>query len=112
MSADFSKETSERRRAFLALRPRLRQMEVKYGMFEPARMWVMKNGVSQDFYDQEDLRSFLDSLIPVDTSAPIPPGDSSVTDQTTLPWGPPQEGRDQTNTLQSPIPEDETWSNS
>ncbi|KAJ1203435.1 hypothetical protein NDU88_007221 [Pleurodeles waltl] len=32
--ADFSKETSERRRAFLALRPRLRQMEVKYCRFE------------------------------------------------------------------------------
>ncbi|KAJ1143352.1 hypothetical protein NDU88_009661 [Pleurodeles waltl] len=38
LTADFSKETSERRRAFLALRPRLRQMEVKYGLFEPARM--------------------------------------------------------------------------
>ncbi|KAJ1218537.1 hypothetical protein NDU88_006115 [Pleurodeles waltl] len=35
MSADFSKETSKRRRAFLALQPRLRQMEVKYGLFEP-----------------------------------------------------------------------------
>ncbi|KAJ1124281.1 hypothetical protein NDU88_002742 [Pleurodeles waltl] len=36
MSEDFSKETSERRRAFLALHPRLCQMEVKYGLFEPA----------------------------------------------------------------------------
>ncbi|KAJ1180795.1 hypothetical protein NDU88_006011 [Pleurodeles waltl] len=51
ITVDFSKETSERRRAFLVLCPRLRQMEVKYGLFEPARMWVMKNGVSQDFYD-------------------------------------------------------------
>ncbi|KAJ1199700.1 hypothetical protein NDU88_003533 [Pleurodeles waltl] len=55
ISADFSKETSERRRAFLALQPRLRQMEVKYGLFEPATMWVTKNGVSQDFYNPEDL---------------------------------------------------------
>ncbi|KAJ1156713.1 hypothetical protein NDU88_009431 [Pleurodeles waltl] len=38
MSADFSKETSDRHRAFLALRPRLHQLEVKYGLFEPARI--------------------------------------------------------------------------
>ncbi|KAJ1213434.1 hypothetical protein NDU88_001071 [Pleurodeles waltl] len=38
MTADFSKETSERRKAFLALRPRLRQLEIKFGLFEPARM--------------------------------------------------------------------------
>ncbi|KAJ1215983.1 hypothetical protein NDU88_003589 [Pleurodeles waltl] len=38
MSADFSKETSERCRGFLSLRPRLRQMEVKYGLFDPAQM--------------------------------------------------------------------------
>ncbi|KAJ1215501.1 hypothetical protein NDU88_003109 [Pleurodeles waltl] len=55
ISADFSKETSERRRAFLAIRPRLRKMEEKYGLFEPSRMWAMKNGVSQDFCDPEDL---------------------------------------------------------
>ncbi|KAJ1214204.1 hypothetical protein NDU88_001830 [Pleurodeles waltl] len=88
ISADFSKETSKRRRAFLALRPRLCQMEVKYGLFELTRMWVTKNGVSQDFYDPEDLRSFLDSLLPMDTSAPFPPRDSSVTDPSTLPQGP------------------------
>ncbi|KAJ1157505.1 hypothetical protein NDU88_010216 [Pleurodeles waltl] len=88
LSADFSKETSERRKAFLDLHPRLRQMEVKYGLFEPVRMWVTKNGVSQDFYDPEDLCSFLDSQLPMDTPAPIPPRDSSVTDQTTLSQGP------------------------
>ncbi|KAJ1115269.1 hypothetical protein NDU88_003495 [Pleurodeles waltl] len=59
MSADFSMETNDRRRAFLAFRPRLRQLEVKYGLFEPVRMWVTKNGTSKDFYDLEDLRSFL-----------------------------------------------------
>ncbi|KAJ1194100.1 hypothetical protein NDU88_003395 [Pleurodeles waltl] len=42
----------------------------------------------EDFYDLEDLRSFLDSLIPMDTSAPVPPHESSVTDQTTLSRGP------------------------
>ncbi|KAJ1150617.1 hypothetical protein NDU88_003407 [Pleurodeles waltl] len=36
LTADFSKETSERRRAFLSLRPRLQQLDVKCGLFEPA----------------------------------------------------------------------------
>ncbi|KAJ1198027.1 hypothetical protein NDU88_001871 [Pleurodeles waltl] len=62
LTADFSKETSERRRAFLAFRPRLLQLEVKYGLFEPARMWITKNGVSKDFYDPEDLQVFLEGL--------------------------------------------------
>ncbi|KAJ1210102.1 hypothetical protein NDU88_005470 [Pleurodeles waltl] len=35
MTTDFSKETSEHRKAFLALRPRLRQLEVKYGLPPP-----------------------------------------------------------------------------
>ncbi|KAJ1115034.1 hypothetical protein NDU88_003262 [Pleurodeles waltl] len=38
------------------------QLEVKYGLFEPARLWVTKNGISKDFYDPEDLQLFLDSL--------------------------------------------------
>ncbi|KAJ1199031.1 hypothetical protein NDU88_002869 [Pleurodeles waltl] len=62
LTEDFSKETSEHRRAFLALRPRLRQLEVKYGLFELARMWITKNGVSKDFYDPEDLRVFFGGL--------------------------------------------------
>ncbi|KAJ1113250.1 hypothetical protein NDU88_001504 [Pleurodeles waltl] len=51
-------------------------------------MWVTKNGVSQDFYDPEDIRSFLDGLLPMDTSTPIPPQDSPVTDQNALPQDP------------------------
>ncbi|KAJ1194748.1 hypothetical protein NDU88_004034 [Pleurodeles waltl] len=88
ISADFSKETSERKRAFVALRPRGRQMEVKYGLFEPLRMWDTKNSVSQDFYDLEHLRSFLDGLLPMDTSAPAPPRDSPAMDQIAQPQGP------------------------
>ncbi|KAJ1093677.1 hypothetical protein NDU88_006774 [Pleurodeles waltl] len=70
MMADFSKETSERRKAFLALRPRLRQLEVKFGLFEPARMWITKNNVPKDFCDLKDLRLYLDSLSvrPMDTA--------------------------------------------
>ncbi|KAJ1130941.1 hypothetical protein NDU88_009285 [Pleurodeles waltl] len=36
LTTDFSKETSDRRGAFLALRPP--QLDVKYGLFEPARI--------------------------------------------------------------------------
>ncbi|KAJ1171328.1 hypothetical protein NDU88_003191 [Pleurodeles waltl] len=62
LSADFSKETAERRKAFLSLRSRLRHLDVKFGLFEPARMWITKNGESQNFYDPEDLRTFLEGL--------------------------------------------------
>ncbi|KAJ1117139.1 hypothetical protein NDU88_005339 [Pleurodeles waltl] len=81
-SADFSKETSERRREFLALRPRIRQMEVKYGLFEPGRM---KNCMSKDFYDPEDLCSFLDGLSSMGTATPYPPRGPTVGDQNALP---------------------------
>ncbi|KAJ1137678.1 hypothetical protein NDU88_004076 [Pleurodeles waltl] len=64
ITTDYSKETNERRKAFLALRPRLRQLKMKYGLFDPARMWVTKNRVSKDFYNPEDLRLFLDSFQP------------------------------------------------
>ncbi|KAJ1127249.1 hypothetical protein NDU88_005652 [Pleurodeles waltl] len=62
ITADYSKDTNERRKAFLALRTRLHQLEMKYGLFDPARMWVTKNGVSKYFYNPEDLRLFLDSF--------------------------------------------------
>ncbi|KAJ1107365.1 hypothetical protein NDU88_004756 [Pleurodeles waltl] len=62
ITADFLKETNDRCKAFLALRPRLRQLEVKYDLFEPAHMWIPKNGQSKDFYNLEDLRLFLDGL--------------------------------------------------
>ncbi|KAJ1162164.1 hypothetical protein NDU88_002639 [Pleurodeles waltl] len=64
ITADYSKETNERRKAFLALRPRLRKLEMKYGLFDRARMWVTKNGVSKDFYNPDELRLFLDSFQP------------------------------------------------
>ncbi|KAJ1128454.1 hypothetical protein NDU88_006832 [Pleurodeles waltl] len=62
LSADFSKETVDRRRAFLSLRPHLRHLDVKFGLFEPARMWITKNGESRTFFDPGDLRTFLDRL--------------------------------------------------
>ncbi|KAJ1134280.1 hypothetical protein NDU88_000733 [Pleurodeles waltl] len=62
ITADYSKETNEHRKAYLALRPWLRQLEMKYGLFDPARIWVTNNGVSKDFYNPEELRLFLDSF--------------------------------------------------
>ncbi|KAJ1213661.1 hypothetical protein NDU88_001293 [Pleurodeles waltl] len=62
LSADFSKETVDRRRAFLSLHPRLCHLDVKFGLFEPARMWITKTGESRTFFDPEDLRTFLDRL--------------------------------------------------
>ncbi|KAJ1107441.1 hypothetical protein NDU88_004831 [Pleurodeles waltl] len=62
ITADYSKDTNKRRKAFLALRPGLHQLEMKYGLFDPARMWVTKNRVSKDFYNPEELRLFLDSF--------------------------------------------------
>ncbi|KAJ1113106.1 hypothetical protein NDU88_001361 [Pleurodeles waltl] len=82
ITADYSKDTNDRRKAFLAPRPHLRQLEMKYGLFDPVRMCVTKNGVSKDFYDPEDLRLFLDTFQhqPMDTAAPArpqePPKDS------------------------------------
>ncbi|KAJ1120378.1 hypothetical protein NDU88_008548 [Pleurodeles waltl] len=51
LTADYSKDTNEHRKAFLPLRPRLCQLEIKHSLFDPARMWVTKKGVSKDFYD-------------------------------------------------------------
>ncbi|KAJ1177479.1 hypothetical protein NDU88_002734 [Pleurodeles waltl] len=62
LSADFSSKTAERRRAFLSLRPHLCHPDVKFGLFEPARMWITKKGESRTFYDPEDLRIFLEGL--------------------------------------------------
>ncbi|KAJ1177423.1 hypothetical protein NDU88_002678 [Pleurodeles waltl] len=42
LSVVFSKETADRRTAFLSLRPRLLHLDVKFGLFEPARMWLLR----------------------------------------------------------------------
>ncbi|KAJ1196149.1 hypothetical protein NDU88_000024 [Pleurodeles waltl] len=38
VAADFSLETNEKQREYLALRPQLRDMNIKFGLFELARM--------------------------------------------------------------------------
>ncbi|KAJ1083406.1 hypothetical protein NDU88_003565 [Pleurodeles waltl] len=37
VAADFSRVTNEKRKAFLALRPQLMKLDIKFGLFEPAR---------------------------------------------------------------------------
>ncbi|KAJ1125953.1 hypothetical protein NDU88_004366 [Pleurodeles waltl] len=75
IEADYSRETNKCRKGFLVLGPKMRQLEVKYGLFEPARLWVTKNGVSKDFCDPGDLQIFLDGLKPqsMDTMTPDRP---------------------------------------
>ncbi|KAJ1162171.1 hypothetical protein NDU88_002646 [Pleurodeles waltl] len=87
MTADFSRETSEHRKAFLALRPHLRQLEVKFGLFETARMWVTQKNVSKDFYDPMNLCIFLNSLSvhPMDTAILPQPQNLSTTVTNQLP---------------------------
>ncbi|KAJ1127403.1 hypothetical protein NDU88_005805 [Pleurodeles waltl] len=72
ITADYSKDTNERRKAFLALRPRLRQMGMKFGLFDPARMWITNNSISKDFYNPDELSLFLDSFQhqPMDSTNP------------------------------------------
>ncbi|KAJ1152714.1 hypothetical protein NDU88_005489 [Pleurodeles waltl] len=92
ITADYSKDTNECRKAFLALRPRLRQLEMKYSLFDPARIWVTKNGLAKDFYNPEDLRLILDSFQyqPMDSITLTQPqdtlGDNSYTPSPRLEW--------------------------
>ncbi|KAJ1088002.1 hypothetical protein NDU88_001161 [Pleurodeles waltl] len=78
ITADYSKDNTERRKAFLSLRPRLCELEIKYGLFNPARMWITKNGVSKDFYNPEDLKLFLD-FFQTQTKQPASPNWSQDT---------------------------------
>ncbi|KAJ1208163.1 hypothetical protein NDU88_003549 [Pleurodeles waltl] len=45
VAADLSRVTNEKQKAFLALRLQLRKLDIKFGLFEPARMWEEDNVV-------------------------------------------------------------------
>ncbi|KAJ1199448.1 hypothetical protein NDU88_003282 [Pleurodeles waltl] len=96
ITADYSKDTNDHQKAFLALRPHLRQLEMKYGLFNPVKIWVNKNGVSKDFYDPEDLRLFLDTFLhtSMDTATPARPQDQPKDSYDTPPPGSEREGVD------------------
>ncbi|KAJ1114902.1 hypothetical protein NDU88_003132 [Pleurodeles waltl] len=102
ITADYSKDTNERRKAFLALRPRLRQLGMKYGLFDPARMWVTNNGISKDFCNPDELSLFLDSFQhqSMDSANPDRSQDTAREDEGggPLPPGPEKEGSIRHNT--------------
>ncbi|KAJ1117891.1 hypothetical protein NDU88_006087 [Pleurodeles waltl] len=77
ITADFSKETNDCCKAFLVLRPHLCQLEVKYGLFERACMWISKSGQSKNLYNVKGLGLFLDGLttIAMDITPSIPPSE-------------------------------------
>lgn len=64
VAAEFSKETNDRRKAFLSFRSRLRQLDIKYGLFEPARLRIAKDGISKGFFNPDDLQQFLENSTP------------------------------------------------
>ncbi|KAJ1171109.1 hypothetical protein NDU88_002980 [Pleurodeles waltl] len=98
ITADFSKETNDRRKAFLSLIPLQRQLDVKYGLFDPSRMWITKNGASKDFYEQEDLILYLDILPPqlMDTTTPAQNKELPTDIQNAPPPPTPLEGKNTT----------------
>ncbi|KAJ1205811.1 hypothetical protein NDU88_001237 [Pleurodeles waltl] len=59
----------------------LHQMDVKYGLFEPAQMWITKNSKSKDIYDPEELLVFLEGLSSqaMDTTSPGLPSEPEQT---------------------------------
>ncbi|KAJ1158356.1 hypothetical protein NDU88_011047 [Pleurodeles waltl] len=78
ITADFSKETNDCQKVFLGLRPQLCQLEMKHGLFELARIWITHNGISKDVYEPEDLRLFLDGLVPQSVDTNTRPGLSTL----------------------------------
>ncbi|KAJ1201361.1 hypothetical protein NDU88_005173 [Pleurodeles waltl] len=58
ITADLSKEANDQRKAFLALQLQLCKIYIKFGLFEPGRMWIIKD----DFYDLDALGLFLDGM--------------------------------------------------
>ncbi|KAJ1083207.1 hypothetical protein NDU88_003367 [Pleurodeles waltl] len=50
VAADFSRLTNDNRRAFLALRPQLRSLDIKYGLFEPALGFIESFTISLIVY--------------------------------------------------------------
>ena len=89
IAADFSCETNDRRKEFLALRPQFHQLDIKYGLFDPDRMWITKDGRSKDFFDPDDLCLFLEGLtsqaIGTATMNPQSPSDDPSSAEPPLP---------------------------
>ncbi|KAJ1151761.1 hypothetical protein NDU88_004541 [Pleurodeles waltl] len=52
ITADFSKETNDRQKAFLSLRSQIHQLDVKYGLFDRQGCGSPKMGCPRTFMNQ------------------------------------------------------------
>lgn len=70
-SQDYAKATADRRKAFLQLRPQLRDLGARYGLFHPCLFKVTYNNKTTAYDDPLKLKSFLNSSgsVIMDTSA-------------------------------------------
>ncbi|KAJ1079976.1 hypothetical protein NDU88_000198 [Pleurodeles waltl] len=85
IAADFSRQTNEKRKSFLALRPQLHHLNIKFGLVKSTRMRIMIDGKSRDFFEPTDLCSFSDGLStqPMDLeSTDLPSTPSTLSDST------------------------------
>ncbi|KAJ1101726.1 hypothetical protein NDU88_006791 [Pleurodeles waltl] len=71
VAVDFSRVTNEKRKAFMALRPQLRKLDIKFGLFEPARMWITHNGWMAEALIGRDLPEEQGALTMTDIMAAI-----------------------------------------
>ncbi|KAJ1115809.1 hypothetical protein NDU88_004031 [Pleurodeles waltl] len=65
VATDFSKVTNKKRKAFLALRPQLRKLDIKFDLFEPACIWITQGGM------WTRLLASLGTLLPSEASPPV-----------------------------------------
>nr|XP_033818516.1 IgGFc-binding protein-like [Geotrypetes seraphini] len=61
---DLSKKTAQLRKQMLAYRPKLKELNAKYGMMYPARMRVTLNNNTKDFTEPSALADFIEEMSP------------------------------------------------
>ncbi|KAL6481144.1 hypothetical protein MHYP_G00092240 [Metynnis hypsauchen] len=59
---DFSADVARRRAAFTAIKPKLREAGIEYGLLFPARLRINHNGVKHVFESPQQVTVFLQGL--------------------------------------------------
>ncbi|KAJ1087535.1 hypothetical protein NDU88_000702 [Pleurodeles waltl] len=94
ITVEFSWKTNRKRKTFVALWPHLRKFNIKFGLFAPACMWIMKDGKSKDFFDPGNCGGLLDQGMdtdPVESSTVALPADAfPLLTKDCGPWEPSQ----------------------
>ena len=72
ISQDLSNATNARRKEFLALRPQMRQMNIRYGILHPCVCKITFEGSTRSYEDPAQLKSFLHSISTRHMDANIP----------------------------------------